>query len=212
MNPDLRAKIDRRRLFTMLAGGSAVLLSDAATAAPERVFRFAAPGNAVIITNTGLIEIDPGLPRVEELVRRVDHVLRTRRVLDHIARTQSRLFALGSVTLNGPPSERLIWDFQTTLDDQSEFVPRNFGPLAIDDLPLHIATSLYDDREGFDAVLNTICYITKKSGFWRDAKITRVSGVFSMTDTARSAIGALNLITLWPFHKTGSNGKSAECY
>ena len=201
MNPAVGAKIDRRRLFTMLAGGSAVLLSDAATAAPERLFRFPAPGGAVIVTDKGLIEIDPGLPRVEELAQRLDHALCTRRVLDHIARTQSRLFALGSVTLNGAPSQRLIWDFQTTLDDQSEFVPRNFGPLAIDDLPVHIATSLHDDREEFAAVLDTINYITIKSGFWREAKITRASEVFSMTGTARRSTGALELITLWPFTK-----------
>lgn len=143
-----------------------------------------------------MIALDPGLPRFEELAGRLDRALRTRRVLDHIARTQSRLFALGSVTLNGLPSQRLIWDFQTTLDDQSEFVPRNFGPLAIDDLPMHIATSLHDNREGFAAVLDTINYVTVKSGFWRDAKVTRASEAFSLTDSARRDSAALDLITL----------------
>lgn len=53
---------------------------------------------------------------------------------DHFARTQSRHFALGSVTLNG--RRDIILDFQSTLKRQSEFVSRSFGPLAINDLPI----------------------------------------------------------------------------
>lgn len=94
--------------------------------------RFSSPGDAVIITSEELIGTDPGLPHVGELALRLDHALRKRKVLDHIARTQSRLFVLASVTLNGPHD--LILDFQTTLERQSEFVSGKFGPLAINDL------------------------------------------------------------------------------
>jgi hypothetical protein len=102
------------------------------------VFHFASPGDAVIVTSTGLVETDPGLrhlpleTRVAELARRLDQARLKRRVRDKIARTRSRLFALGSVTLNGPP-DSLLSDFQTMLDRQSEFVSNGFGPLAIDD-------------------------------------------------------------------------------
>jgi hypothetical protein len=126
--------IDRRRLLTSLAGGGAALISGSVNASPERRFHFASSGDAVIMTNAELIATDPGLPRVAELARRLDNALRNRKVLDHIAGTQSRFFALGSVTLDSAP-DSLILDLQTTLDRQSKFVSRSFGPLALDDLP-----------------------------------------------------------------------------
>jgi hypothetical protein len=193
MKPDLGAEIDRRSFLASLAGASALtsvpsLISGTATAAPE------------IVTNAGL---NPGLPHVGELARRLDYALRERKVFDHIARTQSRHFALGSVTLNAQPSEQLILDFQTLLDRQSEFVSRSFGPLALDDLPVYIATSLHDDRVVRDAVLDVLVYITCKSGFWRDAKIVRAFDVFCVAKAPRyhaDSRGArkLDLIALWP--------------
>jgi hypothetical protein len=80
MNPDLGPKIDRRRLLTTLAGAGAVLIPGTANSLSERVFRFASPGDAAIVTNAGLIAVDPGLPRLGELVRRLDHGLRKRNV------------------------------------------------------------------------------------------------------------------------------------
>jgi hypothetical protein len=204
MKPHLGAKIGRRRLLTSLVGTAALtsvpsLISGAASEAPG-AFRFAAPGDAVIVTSKALIEIDPGLPQINELARRLDQAFRTRRILDQISRLPSRQFALGSVTLQGPLSGRFIWDVQTALDDQSQAVPRNFGPLATGNLPIHIATALPDHDAGFDAVLDTISYITCKAGFWRDAKSIHLSDAFSITNAARRTTGAFDLITLWPFN------------
>jgi hypothetical protein len=93
------ARINRRRLLTTLAAVSAALISGAANAASGRVFRFVSPGDTVIVTNAELVAIDPGLPRLGELARRLDSALHNRKTLDHIFRTQSRSFALSSVTL-----------------------------------------------------------------------------------------------------------------
>ena len=60
------------------------LISGAASTAPS-IISFASPDNAAIVTNTGLIEIDPGRTRVDELAYRLDHALRKRKVLNHIA-------------------------------------------------------------------------------------------------------------------------------
>ncbi len=108
---------------------------------------------------------------------------------------QSRLFALGSVTLNGPRD--LILDFQTTLERQSEFVSRNFGPLAINDLPVYVATSIDGSRNVLGPVLDTLAYITCSSGFWRDAEIIDWRDVFCMTGATRRP-DTIDLITLWP--------------
>lgn len=193
------AKSDRRRVLTTFAAAAGVanmppLISRAASASPG-IFRFASSDDAAIVTNAGLIEIDPGLPSVGELARRLNHALRERKVVGRIARTKSRFFALGSVTLNAPPSQQLILDFQTTLDRQSEFVSRSFGPLAIDDLPVYVATSLHEDRVVFGAVLDTLAYVTLKSGFWRDAKIIHALDAFCIADAPRKP-GALDLIAL----------------
>ena len=91
------------------------------------------------------------------------------------------------------------------LDRQSKFVSDGFGPLAIDDLPIYIATSIdkrmITNRSG--NVLDVISYITSKSGFWRDAEITRASEVFWVAKAPRyqadmPVSGRLELITLWP--------------
>ena len=188
--------IGRRQLLTTLAGAGVALIPGMASSAPEPLFRFPSSSDAAIITSARLIEIDPGRPSLGELTRRLNHALRQRKVLDHIARTQSQLFALTSVTLNGPRD--LILDLQTTLDWQSEFVSQNFGRLAINDLPVYIATSIGDDRDVLAPVLDTINYITWKSGFWPGAKITRAWDVFSMEGATRSP-ETIDLVTLWPF-------------
>ncbi len=200
MNPDHRAKIDRRRLLTSLAAGAGLthlpsLISCAACAAPG-IYRFSSPDHAVIVTSAGLIATDQAPPHVDELARRLDHALAQPKVVDHIARTQSRFFALSSVTLDDPPD--LILDFQTTLDRQSKFVSRNFGPLALDDLPVYSVTSIDEDNGDVLApVLDVLNYITNKSGFWPGAKFTRARDIFFMTDAMRTP-GKLDLITLWP--------------
>jgi hypothetical protein len=198
-------KLDRRRLLTSLAAGAALtnvasLISDAACAAPS-TFRFASPDDTAIFTKKGLLEIDRGLTCIAELEPRLDHALRNPKVLNHIAITQSRFFALGSVTLNAPPSEQLILDFQTTLDRQCGYVSRNFGPLATDDLPIYIATAIDEgDRVVRTAVLDVIVYITCKSGFRPGAKITRAKDVFCIANAPRRLPNALDLIALWPFN------------
>ena len=198
--------MDRRRLLTTLAGAGAALTSSpsliygATNAAPEGIVRFVPLGDAAIVTSAGLMAVDPGLPCVGELARRLDHALRKRKVLAHIARTQTRLFALGSVTLNVPRSQ-LISDFQTTLDRQGEFVSSNFGPLAIEDLPMFFATSIDDTRTDhtvLEAVFDTLSYITVKNGFWPGAEVTRTRDVFCMAGAMRRP-SAIDLIALWPF-------------
>lgn len=213
MNSDLAVKINRRRVLTSLAAGAALKsvpsLISAASAAPDSVFRFASPGDAVIVTSTGLVETDPGLrhlpleTRVAELARRLDQAKLQQKVIDRIAGKKSRCFALGSVTLSGA-GNKLILDFQTTLDRQAEFVADTFGALATDDLPIFIATSIdEEDHEVFGSVLDVIAYITCDSGFWRDAKIIRASEVFCVAKAPRyqadvPVSGTLDLIALWP--------------
>ncbi len=170
------------------------MISGAANAAPD-IFRFASPRDTAIVTNSGLIELDPGLPRVGELAHRLDRALQQRKVLIHIANTQSRSFALGSVTLNG--SRDIILDFQTTLQRQSEFVSFSFGPLAINDLPVFVATSIDASRNVLGPVLDTLAYITCSSGFWRDAEVIDSRDVFCMAGATRKR-DTIDLITLWP--------------
>jgi len=213
MNSDLGVKINRRRLLRSLAAGAALTsvpsLISAASAAPGSVFRIASLGDAVMVTSKGLVETDPGLrhapfeARVAELARRLDQAKLHQKVIDRIAGKKSRCFALGSVTLSGA-GNKLILDFQTTLDRQSEFVADTFGPLATDDLPIFIATSIdEEDHEMFGSVLDVIAYITCDSGFWRDDKID-ASQVFCAAPSSEAAIpgtGALDLITLWPLNQ-----------
>jgi hypothetical protein len=77
--------MDRRRFLTSLAG--AVALTGVPSLIPSAFgdaaddFRFAAPGNAVIVTSAGLIDVDPGLPCVGELAHRLNHALREPKVL-----------------------------------------------------------------------------------------------------------------------------------
>jgi hypothetical protein len=204
MKPNLNVvKIDRRRLLTTLAGGGAAFISGAANAAPERMFRFVSPGDAVIVTNAELVATDPGFPRVEELARRLDYALRNRKTLGHVTRAQSRFFALSSVTLNGPFDSAACRAFQTTLARQSEVVSHSFGSLAVDDLPFYIATSIEDDRGVLEPVLDVLAYITDTSGFWRDAEIVSSFDIFCTVNASTCSSGALDLIALWPFTKEG---------
>jgi hypothetical protein len=77
--------------------------------------------------------------------------------------------------------------------------------LAIDDLPIYIATSI-DERmitRCSGNVLDVLAYITSKSGFWRDAKIICASEVFCVAKAPRYQAdmrgpGTLDLIALWP--------------
>ena len=117
------------------------------------------------MTNAGL---NSGLPEVRELARRLDLALHERKLLDHITRTRSNSFALGSITLSCPPP-KLFGDFQTMLDRQSKLVSDYFGPLAINDLPMFFATAIDNTSRDYtvlQGMLDTITYITIKSGFW----------------------------------------------
>ena len=213
MNSDLGIKINRRSLLTSIAAGAALTsfpsLIAPANAAPDGVFRFASLGDAVIVTSTGLVETDPGLrhasfeTRLAELARRLDQAKLQQKVIDRIAGRKSRCFALGSVTLSGTGNE-MIHDTQDILVQQSGFVIGAFGALAIDDLPIFIATSIdEEDHEMFGSVLDVIAYITCQCEFWRDGK-TDASQVFCVAPSSEGAIpgtGALDLITLWPLNK-----------
>jgi hypothetical protein len=198
---DRFSRLSRRRLLTILARGGAARASGAVSAAPERTFRFASPGNSVIVTNPTLLATDPGLPHIEELERRLDLALRNRKILDHIARTKSRAFALSSVTLNGATHSEYLYlrDFQTMLVQQSELASRDFGPMAIDDLPAYAATSIDNDVEVIVPVWDVITPYTRSFGFWPHRKSYSAWEVFCIIDDPHSRFGALDLIVLWPF-------------
>ena len=100
----------------------------------------------VIVTSSGLFEIDAGLSPhastediVGELVRRLGYALMEPKILKRIVgprsiKSKPRYFALGNATLNAPFEPTL--HFQTMLDRQSAFVSAGFAPLAADELPL----------------------------------------------------------------------------
>ena len=232
MNPDLAAKIGRRHLLTTLAAGAALtgassLISGVALAAPEPIFRFAVPREPAIITSADLIAIDPGLCRqsstetlVEELARRLRHsllreeemarllgrpLLRERGELVLPQKRNAKLFALGSVTLDAPQPDELILELRTVLDRQSASVSENFGPLALDDLPLFtMIWPAYTDEcysdSFFNKVIDTVACITRKSGYARHNK--GAPNVFQMAGAPRyqdrRGPGTLDLIALWP--------------
>jgi hypothetical protein len=98
--------------------------------------------------------------------------------------------------------------FQTTLERQSEFVSRSFGRLALEDLPVYIATSLHDDCVVRDAVLDILAAITCKRGFRQVAKVVRASELFCAASTTRRAPSALDLIALWPLQAGGDDGRA----
>ena len=239
MNADLGAKIDRRRLLTTLASGAALasassLISHAAVAAPERIFRFAVPREPIVITSAGLIAMDPGLCRqpstetlVDELARRLRHSLLREEELARLLgrpllremgelvlpqKRNAKLFALGSVTLDAPQPDELILELQTVLDRQSAFVSENFGPLLLHDLPLFtMIWPAYTDECYADSflckVIDTVACITRKSGYAHHNKGT--PNVFEMAGAPRykdrRGPGALDLIALWPLNVGGRN-------
>ncbi len=175
--------------------------------------------DAVIVTSAGLIENDPGLcPRattedlVGELVRRLGHALLEPKIRDRIAgagaanKTKPRFFALGSATLNAPFDP--ILHLQMMLDRQSAFVFGSFAPLATDDLPLFIATSMDDERALWAGTMDTLAYITLNSGYSRHAETFRAADVFCSVAAPRYRADsrrpdALDLIALWPFKVEG---------
>lgn len=169
--------------------------------------------DALIVTSAGLIESDTGLSShastealVGELMRRLGHAMLTRKLLDRIvgprgAKQRPRFFALSSATLNAPFEP--ILHLQMMLDRQSAFVSGSFDPLAVDELPLFIATSRDDDPDLWMPATDTFCRAAWMSCYdvcpdvFETVQAPRYSG------GARWP-GALDLITLWPFKVTGS--------
>jgi hypothetical protein len=85
----------------------------------------------------------------------------------------------------------------------------NFGPLALDALPIYIATSIDEEnRDVLDPVLDMLNYIANKSGFWPSAKVTRAWDILCVANGPRYQAemrksDALDLIALWPFKVVG---------
>jgi hypothetical protein len=175
----------------------------------ERVLEPASLCDTVIVTSAGLIETDPGLyPRastedlVGELVRRLGYALLEPKILEWIVATggpkkaKPRFFALGSATLNAP-FEPLL-HLQMMLDRQSEFLSGSFAPLAVEDLPLFIATSKDDDLEQRTGVMDVLARAASISGYALSPDMfATAQAPRYQTDSRRP--GWLDLIVLWPF-------------
>jgi len=168
--------------------------------------------DTVIVTSSGLFEIDAGLcpgasteELVGELVRRLSYALMEPKILERIVgsrntNSQPRYFALSSATLNAS-SEPLL-HLQTMLDRQSAFVRASFAPLAVDDLPLFIATSRDDDLEQRTGIMDVLARAAMFSGY------ALSPDMFAMTQAPRYQADArrpdwLDLIALWPFKVDG---------
>ena len=108
-------------------------------------------------------------------------------------------FARGRIRLRGEPV-RLIWKLQDALDRQAAFVVRNYGPLALDHLPIFIATTIDEDRRVRRAIGDTCNYITWKNGFRPIGKVRRTADIFFWDGASRRS-GVLDLTTLWPFRR-----------
>ena len=175
--------------------------------------RDTSPCDTVIVTSSGLFEIDAGLcPRastedlVGELVRRLSYALLEPKTLDRIVgavgakKPKPRYFALGSATLNAA-SEPLL-HLQTMLDRQSAFISASFAPLAADDLPLFIATSRDDDLGQRTGVMDVLARAASISGYALSPDMfATVQAPRYQTETRRP--GWLDLIALWPFTVVG---------
>ena len=170
--------------------------------------RDTSPCDTVIVTSSGLFEIDAGLSPcastedlVGELVRRLSYALTEPKILERIVgpsstKSKPRYFALGSATLNAP-FEPLL-HLQTMLDRQSAFVSASFAPLAADDLPLFIATSRDDDLEQREGVMDVLARAAAISGFsFRADMFATVQAPCYQADNRRP--GWLDLVALWPF-------------
>jgi hypothetical protein len=205
--------IDRRRLLTSLATTAALpaspLISDGAHS-KSGLYRLPSPGDTLIFTTAGLIQLDTGLCAnksveacVSELERRLGSALSDQMSFrTFIVGPKTRCFALSSTALTGSRDD-LILDFQNGLERQSQFVRANFSPFSLDDLPVYIATAIDEhDRGVFEPVLDVLVYITCSSGFWQNAKICRASEVFCVAKAAdyRANICGPHvvLIALWP--------------
>ena len=168
--------------------------------------------DTVIVTSSGLFELDAGLSPsastedlVGEIVRRLSYALMEPEILARIVGPSStkpkrRYFALGSATLNAP-FEPLL-HLQTMLNRQSAFVSASFAPLAADDLPLFIATSRDDDLDQRTGVMDVLGRAAAISGFsFRADMFATVQAPRYQTDARRP--GWLDLIALWPFEVVG---------
>lgn len=175
--------------------------------------------DATIVTSEGLIETDFGLcPRAStktlagELVRRVSHALLDPQVQNRIigrlgiGTRKSRLYALGSATLNVHVNP--LVHLQMMLDRQVSFVANSFSPLAVDDLPLFIATTIHDDAEFRSAVIDILARAAFMGGYSFDPDmVATVQAPRYLSETRRSV--ALDLIAFWPF-KLDSPYRRAE--
>jgi len=168
--------------------------------------------DTVIVTSSGLFELDAGLSPsastedlVGELVRRLSYALIKPKILERIVgpsstKSKPRYFALGSATLNAR-FEPLL-HLQRMLDRQSEFVSASFAPLASDDLPLFIATSTDDDLEQRTGVMDVLARAASITGYALSPDMfVSVKAPRYQADTRRP--GWLDLIALWPFSIVG---------
>jgi hypothetical protein len=174
--------------------------------------RDTSPCDTVIVTSSGLFEIDAGLSirastedLVGELVRRLSYALMEPKILERIvgsssSKSKPRYFALGSVTLD-VPFEPLL-HLQAMLDRQSAFVSASFSPLTADDLPLFIATSRDDDLEQKTGVMDVLARAALISGYTLGPDMFATVQAPRYQADARQP-GWLDLIALWPFNVDG---------
>ena len=155
----------------------------------------------LIATDSGSCPHAATKTHIEELAQRLGHALEMPKVQKQMASAKSRLFALGGITVNHR-SDSLIFDFQTLLDRQVNVLSASLGQFAADDLPAYIATSMHDGPDLYTNVLDTLAYITVKSGFCQNAKMIRAADIFSV---ARPPLNhevrcpdTFDLIALWP--------------
>ena len=161
--------------------------------------------DTVIVTSSGLFELDAGLcPRastedlVGEQVRRLSYAVMEPRILGRIvgprsANSKPCYFALGSATVN-PPSP--LSGLQSILCRQSAFISASFGPLA--GLPIIILTAT---EHGPDLLMPTeiIDVFSRIHGHpIEPIAIDEVQAPYYQAD-ARDWPGALDMIALWPF-------------
>jgi hypothetical protein len=174
--------------------------------------------DTVIVTSSGLFELDAGLSPsastedlVGEIVRRLSYALMEPEILQRLVggtkKSRPRYFALGSATLSAQSEPRLhlqtqsdpLLDLQTILDRQSAFVSASFAPLATDDLPLFIATSWDDDLKLREGAWGLLARAAARMGGYEISP-----DVFATVQAPRYQAdarwpGALDLIGLWPF-------------
>lgn len=173
--------------------------------------------DTVIITSSGLLELDAGLSAsastedlVGELVRRLSYAMMQPEMLARIVgpsgtKSERRYFALGSATLNVAFDPLL--HLQMMLERQSAFVSASFAPLATDQLPLFIATSCEEQDEMRTGMLDILAHVAANSDYCRNASCAGILNASNLlgevdapcyqADVRRP--GRLDLVTLWPF-------------